>query len=130
MYWRRVMWSVGAKTSSVSLVMERLKTARAVPVSGIKSATSLTAGGYGFACASLMNGTVECWGRYSLTPVPVGGVTDAVAVSGGEEFACALRSTGGVDCWQDSGSLAAEHVAGITDATAIAASAAKHVIRL
>jgi Regulator of chromosome condensation (RCC1) repeat len=92
-----------------------------VAVSGITTATSLTAGGNGFACASLASGAVECWGTHSLTPMPVSGISDATAVSGGGSFVCALRGTGGVDCWADSDSLTAETVPGITDATAIAA---------
>ena len=97
------------------------RSTRPVAVSGITTATSLTAGGDGFACASLADGAVECWGNHSSTPVPVSGISDATAVSGGGSFVCALRSTGEVDCWADSDSLTAEPVSGITDATAIAA---------
>jgi hypothetical protein len=94
-----------------------------VSVSGISAATSVTADGDGFACASLSDGGVDCWGQgYSRTPVQISGVTDAVAISGGEGFACALRSTGQVECWSYRGGLAVEAIPGITDATAIGAS--------
>src|SRR5437773_4375978 len=55
--------------------------------------------------------TVQCWGRNddgqlgdgtrtsSATPVPVGGLTGAAAVSGGFYHTCALLGDGTVQCW-------------------------------
>jgi alpha-tubulin suppressor-like RCC1 family protein len=63
-------------------------------------------------CALTAKGTVECWGdnkfgqlgdgtgkRSYKKPVPVAGVSDAVAVSVGGFHGCALRATGVVMCW-------------------------------
>ena len=93
-----------------------------VRVSGIATATSVTAAGSGFACASLSDGSVECWGNKRLTPAPVSGITNATAVSAGEEFACALLSSGGVYCFPEGDNFTPGLVSGITEATAISAS--------
>jgi alpha-tubulin suppressor-like RCC1 family protein len=56
-------------------------------------------------------GLVSCWGDNSLgalgdgtrtnstTPVAVGGLDDAGAITAGYGFSCALRSDGEVACW-------------------------------
>jgi len=62
-------------------------------------------------CAVLSNGTVQCWGynQYGelgdgstttrTTPVTVGGLTNAVAVSAGTQYSCAVLSDGTAKCW-------------------------------
>jgi alpha-tubulin suppressor-like RCC1 family protein len=69
--------------------------------------------GGSFACAVLGDDGVDCWGdnEYgelgdgstvnSETPVPVNGITSAVAIATGFDTACALLTDGGVDCWGD-----------------------------
>ena len=65
-----------------------------VPVSGITTATRVTAGDE-FACALLSNGTAKCWGlgesgqrgdgtfgTFALAPVTVNGLTGAVGARG------------------------------------------------
>jgi len=82
-----------------------------VPVSGITTATRVTAGDE-FACALLSNGTAKCWGlgesgqrgdgsfgTFALTPVAVNGLTGAVGLSGGYGHTCALLSNGTMRCW-------------------------------
>jgi alpha-tubulin suppressor-like RCC1 family protein len=81
-------------------------------VSGVTSATQVTAGG-SYTCAVLSGGTVECWGdnldgelgngqsglaAWSSTPVQVSGVTSATEVSAGGHT-CALLSGGAAECW-------------------------------
>jgi len=57
-------------------------------------------------CAVLSSGGVDCWGSgttmSSYVPVPVGGITDATAVSANGwnlDHVCAMLSTGSVNCW-------------------------------
>lgn len=89
-----------------------------VPVSGLflNSAalvTALSSGGQ-FSCALIGNGTGRCWGfnsdgrlgngttANSSVPVPVSGLTGAVAISSGNTgggFSCALIADGTVRCW-------------------------------
>jgi alpha-tubulin suppressor-like RCC1 family protein len=82
-----------------------------VRVEGITSATSVGAGAAG-TCASLADGTVDCWGdnaygllgeddqdAFSSTPVHVRGVTKAYSIGVGQAYACALVYSGAVDCW-------------------------------
>jgi alpha-tubulin suppressor-like RCC1 family protein len=83
------------------------------PVSGLTQVTAVALGAVGYGCALLVDGTVQCWGdnEYgelgngsiadSPTPVPVSGVTGAVAVATGWEHACALMTDGTVACWGD-----------------------------
>jgi alpha-tubulin suppressor-like RCC1 family protein len=77
----------------------------------------LIATGFDSSCAVVRqgseNGKVLCWGSralgdlgdegpvdgYSLTPVTVANVTNAVQVAAGGEHACALLSTGHIKCW-------------------------------
>jgi alpha-tubulin suppressor-like RCC1 family protein len=99
----------------------------AVAVNGITTATAITTNahlpdtsieGYGHTCALLSTGAVECWGLNgdgelgngsttgpdcggycSGTPVAVGSITNATAISAGGSHTCALLSTGAVECW-------------------------------
>ena len=87
----------------------------AVPVSGVTDATSVGSVGINgqSTCASLANGTVDCWGNNytgnlasgntnlneeDLTPTPVPGLNNVASVSSGGFF-CALLKTGHIDCW-------------------------------
>lgn len=90
-----------------------------VPVSGITTATAITARGAtagsgaerGHACALTSSATVWCWGRNAngqlgdgtnndaSTPVQVTGLTTATAVSAGGFHTCAIRSDQTVVCW-------------------------------
>lgn len=88
-------------------------------VTGISKAVDVAAG-ESHACAVLSGGGVKCWGRNwrgqlgngtktgpetcgeyscSLTPVNVGGVTDAKEVAAGGDQTCVRRAGGTVDCW-------------------------------
>jgi len=82
-----------------------------VTVHGIGSAT-VVAGGGEFSCALLASGAVQCWGsnywgqlgngsstEYSSIPVPVTGISTAVAVIAGGYHACAALRSGSVKCW-------------------------------
>jgi alpha-tubulin suppressor-like RCC1 family protein len=88
---------------------------KAVTVSGITTATSV--GSIGIegltTCASLADGTVDCWGsnytgalgsgrtgyeEQDLTPTPVPGLSGVASVTAGGAF-CALLKTGHIDCW-------------------------------
>src|SRR5208283_3114844 len=70
------------------------------------------AAGLHHACALLANGTVECWGLevdgelgdgntayLSEIPVPVNGLSGAVAIAAAGTHTCALLSNGTVECW-------------------------------
>jgi alpha-tubulin suppressor-like RCC1 family protein len=84
-----------------------------VAVSGITTATEVSAGGY-HTCA-LLSGSIDCWGynkfgelgtgttKGSSTPVAVSGITNAIEVSGGDFYTCALLSTKSIDCWGENG---------------------------
>jgi len=86
-----------------------------VRVGGVSGAVAVAAGEY-HTCALISGGSVECWGSnyqgelgnatnaFSSTmrvptPVPVTGLTDALALSAGGEFTCALVSGGEARCW-------------------------------
>jgi alpha-tubulin suppressor-like RCC1 family protein len=86
-----------------------------VAVSSLSGATHLALSNYGFACAILSGGTIECWGSNaygqlgdgrvtdSSTPVVVSGIAGATAVAVAEDagYACALVSGGAIQCWGD-----------------------------
>lgn len=95
-------------------------------------------------CATLVDGTIQCWGRNSrgqlgngttqgsAVPVTVTSIKDAAAVATGVFHTCALHTTGKVSCWgyNDYGQigngtfenqLVPASVPGISDAVAIAA---------
>jgi alpha-tubulin suppressor-like RCC1 family protein len=80
-------------------------------VSGFGDAIAVAVGGV-FACGlHLFGGTVSCWGRGSdgelgngstadsNVPVPVTGLTNAIAISAGSYHACALLGSGAIECW-------------------------------
>jgi alpha-tubulin suppressor-like RCC1 family protein len=79
-------------------------------VSGIQTATSVAAG-TGTACATLSDGSVDCWGAHFIdngednTPQPVTGLTaTALSLGVGGDHACALMQGGTLDCWGTDGS--------------------------
>src|SRR5262249_40388411 len=69
------------------------------------------AAGKSHACALLADGTVRCWGNNDFgqlgntvttpQPVPVVGLTNAVAIAAGPLYTCALLADGTVRCWGD-----------------------------
>lgn len=90
--------------------------ARATPaaVFSLPKSAAIAAGGR-HSCALVKDGfhdgTVQCWGANGsgelgdgstearAFPVPVVGITDAVAISAGFTHSCALRANGEVACW-------------------------------
>lgn len=82
-----------------------------VEVSGLSSATDISVGASS-ACAVVSGGGVDCWGSNAFgqlgdgstesgsdSPVPVNGITSAVAVAVGSDAACAVLDDGTVQCW-------------------------------
>ncbi|HYA67546.1 MAG TPA: hypothetical protein VED63_02335, partial [Acidimicrobiales bacterium] len=81
-----------------------------VAVVGIRDARQVSAG-YGFVCALLATGTVDCWGdgyegqlgngnsTPQDKPVPVSGLSGVKEVASGGYHACALLTVGEVECW-------------------------------
>jgi alpha-tubulin suppressor-like RCC1 family protein len=81
------------------------------PISGLKGAAALTAGG-NHACALMTSGSVACWGDNEVgqlgpdvhgmnsdVPVQIPGLSAVVSVSAGGTSSCALTSDGSVWCW-------------------------------
>ena len=119
-----------------------------VPISGMTTATSVVAGDE-FGCAVLASGAVNCWGlgesgqrgdgttnTFAADPVPVSGITTAVAIAAGYDHACALLADGAMSCWgsnvdgqlgspstPQNGSSVPVAVEGIAGAVAVAAGA-------
>ncbi len=115
-----------------------------VPVSGLTTATQVVAGDE-FACALLAGGTAKCWGlgesgqrgdgsfgTFALVPVPVNGLTGAVALAAGYGHTCAVLSNATMRCWGENregqlgngttanpGTAQPVAVSGITSATAV-----------
>jgi alpha-tubulin suppressor-like RCC1 family protein len=93
---------------------------------------------YEYTCALLAGGTAQCWGNDSAselgdgmvqtfvaTPVPVSGLTGAVALTLGGMHACAVLSDRTVSCWGNydliHGSTTPAPVTGLAGVVAIAA---------
>jgi alpha-tubulin suppressor-like RCC1 family protein len=87
-------------------------TANPVLVSNLNASAIALAGGGGFNCAVLTDGTVRCWGdnqfgtlgngsaaASSSVPVTVSGINNAVAVASEGSHACVLRADNTVACW-------------------------------
>ncbi|MBB6563602.1 alpha-tubulin suppressor-like RCC1 family protein [Acidovorax soli] len=84
-----------------------------VDVPGLGPGAKAVAVGYGFSCALLLDGRVQCWGDHSKGQLGTGyvpnqtgavyvqvvGITDAVAISAGLEHACAVLDGGYAQCW-------------------------------
>lgn len=102
-------------------------------VVGVPAATSISAGDE-HTCASLVNGTVRCWGRddgrlgrssptaSSPTPVQVEGVDDAVEVVAGRDESCARDAAGLLSCWGPS----ATDLSGLGPTTSVELSTGGH----
>ncbi|MCU1690956.1 MAG: regulator of chromosome condensation [Frankiales bacterium] len=86
-----------------------------VTVSGVTSATAITAGGF-HSCAIVAGGAVVCWGDdgagqlgdgrpgdKSLSATLVPGLSAVTALSAGEFDTCALLAGGTVRCWGHNG---------------------------
>jgi alpha-tubulin suppressor-like RCC1 family protein len=84
-------------------------------VPSITNAIAIAAGG-SHTCVLLEHGTMQCWGLYaqgqlgngafpsgisniSTVPVPVSGITNAIAISAGSNHTCAVLSEGTLQCW-------------------------------
>lgn len=73
---------------------------------------AIAAGGF-HTCALLTDGTVRCWGnnfsgqlgdgttghQVQISPVPVSGITNAVAIAAGASHTCAVLADRSVRCW-------------------------------
>lgn len=116
-----------------------------VPLDGDDDAIQAAAG-ESYSCVLRRGGSVVCWGSIFSTeldpaeainapPRPVPGLSGAVQISVGSSSACALRSDRTVACWGGNafgelgtgsfvGSLTAQTVAGLNDATLLGTASA------
>ncbi len=84
-----------------------------VQVAGLSGAKQLAGDAFDN-CAVLTSGAVWCWGvrrfgalgdgkidndDYSVSPVQVGNVSNAVAISSNQQHSCALLANGSIKCW-------------------------------
>jgi alpha-tubulin suppressor-like RCC1 family protein len=81
-----------------------------VVVKGIAKVTAVSVG-YDHACARIVGGFVQCWGRdkegqlgngktaNSAVPVKVKGINNAIELTSGHSHTCARLSNGTVECW-------------------------------
>jgi len=88
--------------------------AKPVTALGITHAVTVAAS-FGYSCAVLGGGTIQCWGRNEdgqlgdgsatdrSVPVTVSGITNAIDVAAGHEHTCAILSDGTVQCWGSNG---------------------------
>jgi alpha-tubulin suppressor-like RCC1 family protein len=87
-----------------------------VAVVGLSNVVAIAAGD-AHTCALLANGTARCWGANGsgqigdttfggnrLTPLPVFGLTNAIAIAAGDAHTCALLANGTAHCWGANGS--------------------------
>jgi alpha-tubulin suppressor-like RCC1 family protein len=99
------------------------------PVPGLTGVRAL-AGGLGFMCALLLDGSVRCWGNGleantdPFPPAPVMGVANAAAMSAGNSHACAAITDGTVSCWRSDilgnpEAVGVYQIPGITGATRV-----------
>ena len=90
-----------------SLVPAIVAACSPAPLGGVKGVSA----GTSHTCAVLKDGRVMCWGADdqgqlgngdtapAANPVPVAGMSDAVAVSSGQMHTCAVLKGGRVKCW-------------------------------
>jgi len=89
----------------------RISSSVPVAVTGISSAVAIAAGA-NHTCALLADGAIRCWGAggygqlgdgtwrgSSTVPVPVTGISTAVAIAAGWFHTCAVLADGAVRCW-------------------------------
>ncbi|MBI4706246.1 MAG: hypothetical protein HY744_34550 [Deltaproteobacteria bacterium] len=81
-----------------------------VAVAGLRDVKQVRLGGWGWACAVLADGTIECWGAHgadwagdgsgvSAEPVVIQGLAPVRSIALGFDFSCALLEDRSVWCW-------------------------------
>lgn len=104
-------WQLGHGASSSTSCSGTPCEPTPIAVTGLSSTSQISAGSYN-TCATLNDGTVQCWGDDSngqlgddvtlaskSTPVAVSGISTAAEVRTGGAFACARLTSGSVKCW-------------------------------